>query len=175
MAIRKDVDYPGRWEAATSEYPMGKPKNRTTSTSKDGSYLEKKWIQDYEAFFGAILNAAGYNPNGAVDTADSSQFFDALQSMLLGVNQTWHDLSGSRTEGVVYTNDTGKPIQIAVSTTVTSGCSVVIDGSNTITNIGSASGEYSVTVSAIIPNNSTYEIIKYPGRADAFSVWLELR
>ena len=84
MAIRKDVDYPGRWSAATTEYPMGKPKNRTTSTSKDGSYLEKKWIQDYEAFFGAILNDVGETPNGTVDTAESSQFFNALTSKVNG-------------------------------------------------------------------------------------------
>ncbi|QZI91002.1 hypothetical protein MYOV024v1_p0077 [Vibrio phage PS34B.2] len=81
MAIRKDVDYPGRWSAATTDYPMGEPKNRTTSTSKDGSYLEKKWIQDYEAFFGALLNEASVSPNGSVDTAESSQFFDALRSL----------------------------------------------------------------------------------------------
>lgn len=84
MAIRKDVEYPGRWEVATSEYPMGKPKNRTTSTSKDGSYLEKKWIQDLEAFLGAILNDVGESPNGSVDTAESSQFFDALNSKIQG-------------------------------------------------------------------------------------------
>ncbi|AUR94921.1 hypothetical protein NVP1199A_55 [Vibrio phage 1.199.A._10N.286.55.C10] len=84
MAIRKDVDYPGRWEAATTEYPMGKPKNRTTSTSKDGSYFEKKWFQDYEAFFGALLNEAEVSPNGSVDTAESSQFFDALTSKING-------------------------------------------------------------------------------------------
>lgn len=84
MAIRKDVDYPGRWEAATTEYPMGKPKNRTTSTSKDGSYFEKKWFQDYEAFFGAMLNDAGVSPNGTVDTAEASQFFNALTSKVNG-------------------------------------------------------------------------------------------
>lgn len=84
MAIRKDVDYPGRWLAATTAYPLGEPKNRTTSTSKDGSYLEKKWIQDYEAFFGAMLNDAGESPNGTVDTAEASQFFDALTSKVNG-------------------------------------------------------------------------------------------
>ncbi|CAL9962058.1 tail fiber protein [Vibrio phage K165] len=83
MAIRKDNDYPGRWLAASPDYPMGNPKNRTTSISKDGSYLEKKWIQDYEAFFGAMMNYAAITPSGTVDTAGSSQFFDALQSCIL--------------------------------------------------------------------------------------------
>ena len=82
MAIRKDAEYTGRWEAATAEYPMGKPKNRTTSTSKDGSYLEKKWIQDYEAFFGAMMNGAGITPNDAEDTALASQFFDAMETVV---------------------------------------------------------------------------------------------
>lgn len=84
MAARKDIEYPGRWLAATPAYPMGEPKNRTTSTSKDGSYLEKKWIQDYEAFFGALLNEAGVSPNGTVDTAESSQFFGALTTKIQG-------------------------------------------------------------------------------------------
>ncbi|AUR98893.1 hypothetical protein NVP1256O_54 [Vibrio phage 1.256.O._10N.286.45.F8] len=84
MSIRKDVDYPGRWNAATTAYPMGEPKNRTTSTSKDGSYLEKKWIGDYEAFFGALLNEAEESPNGTEDTAEASQFFDALTSKVNG-------------------------------------------------------------------------------------------
>ncbi|CAH9012918.1 tail fiber protein [Vibrio phage F35 g1] len=86
MAIRKDIEYPGRWLAATAAYPMGEAKNRTTSTSKDGSYLEKKWIQDYEAFFGALLNEAGVSPDGSVDTAESSQFFDALTYKVNGVS-----------------------------------------------------------------------------------------
>ncbi|CAH9013869.1 putative phage tail protein [Vibrio phage 455E52-1] len=83
MAIRKDVDYPGRWLAATPAYPLGEPKNRTTSTSKDGSYLEKKWIQDYEAFFGAGLNFLGESPNGSVDDATNSQLFRVMREVMI--------------------------------------------------------------------------------------------
>ncbi len=32
----------------------------------------------------------------------------------LGVGQTWQNVNGSRTEGVTYTNDTGRPIQISL-------------------------------------------------------------
>ncbi|CAM0013297.1 hypothetical protein VPHK367G1_0065 [Vibrio phage K367 g1] len=92
MAIRKDVEYPGRWLAATTDYPMGEPKNRTTSTSKDGSYLEKKWIQDYEAFLGAALGEAGETPNGVQDTALDSQIYKAMQKgrQVLPFNSDWN-------------------------------------------------------------------------------------
>ena len=100
MAIRKDIEYPGRWLAATTAYPMGEAKNRTTATSKDGSYLEKKWIQDYEAFFGALLNAAGVSPNGNVDTAEASQFFDAI------INKRWTEF-GNYSVGTIVTASDG--------------------------------------------------------------------
>lgn len=92
MSIRKDVDYPGRWDAATTEYPMGKPKNRTTSTSKDGSYLEKKWIGDYEALLGAALGETGETPNGVQDTALDSQIYKAMQKgrQVLPFNLDWN-------------------------------------------------------------------------------------
>lgn len=79
MAIRKDTEYPGRWDSANSNYPLGQAKNRTTSTSKDGSYLEKKWIGDYEALLGAALGETGETPNGVQDTALDSQIYKAMQ------------------------------------------------------------------------------------------------
>lgn len=77
MATNRATRYPGRWGAASADYPMGVPKNRTSDTAKDGSYFEKDWISDYEAFFGAILTNAGESPNGTVDTATSSQIYSA--------------------------------------------------------------------------------------------------
>ena len=82
MAINRSTRYPGRWGAANSNYPLGVPKNRTSATSNDGSYFEKDWISDYEAFFGALLTGAGTSPNGSVDTATSSQLYDALNSLI---------------------------------------------------------------------------------------------
>lgn len=78
MAIQRDSRYPGRWEAADADYPLGGPKNRTTAESKDGTYLEKDWIADYEAFFQALMANASLSANGNADTAQASQFYDAL-------------------------------------------------------------------------------------------------
>lgn len=77
MATNRATRYPGRWGAVSADYPMGVPKNRTSDTAKDGSYFEKDWIADYEAFFGAILTDAGESPNGVVDTAQNSQIYNA--------------------------------------------------------------------------------------------------
>lgn len=81
MAVNKSTRYPGRWAAANSNYPLGVPKNRTSATSNDGSYFEKDWISDYEAFFGAVMTDAGDAPNGTVDTAQSSQLYQAMQKV----------------------------------------------------------------------------------------------
>lgn len=78
MSLNKALRYPGRWNAPTTEYPMGVPKNRTSDTAKDGTYFEKDWLAEHEAFFGALMNNAGISPNGNVDTAEASQFFDAF-------------------------------------------------------------------------------------------------
>lgn len=173
MAIRKDVDYPGRWSAATTGYPMGEPKNRTTSTSKDGSYLEKKWIQDYEAFFGALLNAAGVSPNGTVDTAEASQFFDALKSVLLGASQTWQNLLASRSQGVTYTNTTSAPIFviIGVVTSASSSATFTIDSLSFDAGSDGSTTAPKDAVSIVVPPGSTYSV----SGAVGLRSWLELR
>lgn len=79
MAIDKVTRYPGRWDTS-SDYPMGQPKNRTSETSNDGTYFEKDWLSDYEAAFGNFMNEAELSPDGNVDTADSSQFAEAIKN-----------------------------------------------------------------------------------------------
>ncbi len=82
MAIDKTVRYPGRWGAVSAEYPLGQPKNRTSPTAKDGTYLEKDWISDYEAFFASLMDNASFSANGLVDEVGASQFYDALLAVL---------------------------------------------------------------------------------------------
>jgi hypothetical protein len=56
----------------------------------------------------------------------------ALTSDVVGVGQTWQDVSGSRTAGTTYTNDTGKPICFLMSFGANSGANdyitLTIDG-----------------------------------------------
>lgn len=78
MAINLDDRYPGRANPKTLDYPQGSFKNRTSPTSKDGTYLEQDWANDMLGFFQAMMNRAGLSANGNVDTAQASQYLDAL-------------------------------------------------------------------------------------------------
>lgn len=82
MSLQLDTRYSGRFTAASTDYPQGSFKNRTTETSQDGSYFEKDWANDELGFRSAILNAVGATANGDVDTAASSQVFDALMQII---------------------------------------------------------------------------------------------
>lgn len=81
MALDRSNRYPGRFENPTTEQPQGAFKNRTSPTAEDGSYFEADWANDMSGFFGAILSNAGVSPNGSVDTASSSQVYDALKTL----------------------------------------------------------------------------------------------
>lgn len=43
--------------------------------------MERDWLNDWNAFFGALLHNAGITPNETVDTAQSSQFYDAMMAV----------------------------------------------------------------------------------------------
>lgn len=78
MALKLNEKYPQRWESPSNDYPQGAFKNLSAIGEQDGSYLEKDWLNDYSGFFGALLRNAQMTPNGLVDTAQQSQFYDAL-------------------------------------------------------------------------------------------------
>lgn len=78
MAINLDERYPGRANPKTLDYPQGSFKNRSSPTAKDGTYLEQDWANDLLGFFQSLLKEAGIAANGVVDTAQASQYYDAL-------------------------------------------------------------------------------------------------
>lgn len=81
MAVKRDSRYPGRWTASDADFPLGGPKNRTTTTSQDGSYFNRDFIADYEAFFQRLMTEAGITANETPDTAPTSQFFEAMKNI----------------------------------------------------------------------------------------------
>lgn len=78
MALKRNERYPGRFANPTSAHPQGGFKNRSSPSAQDGSYLEADWANDWDGFFSRLLTVASLTPNGAVDSASSSQYFDAL-------------------------------------------------------------------------------------------------
>lgn len=104
-----------------------------------------------------IIGAMQKDQNGA-DIPDVALFLQNIQlgeaaKVSLGVGQKWQDMTSSRSIGVVYTNTTGKPIQLLldfVRPSVSWSVNVRIDG----VSINGAGG-----YCPVIPNNATYQVI----------------
>jgi hypothetical protein len=96
----------------------------------------------------------------------------------IGVGQTWQNVTASRAAGVTYTNTTGRPIYISVSGggqpnngTMTLTVDGVVLGQQGFQSI--ASGRSNATMTAIVPNNSTYVVTNISGWS--LVSWAELR
>ena len=83
MTLNLQNKYPGRFDPVSVDYPQGKFKNRSSPTAHDGSYMERDWLNDWAGFFGAMLSSASVVPNGTVDTAQSSQLYNALWAVIM--------------------------------------------------------------------------------------------
>ncbi|AUR84348.1 hypothetical protein NVP1054O_44 [Vibrio phage 1.054.O._10N.261.52.A1] len=99
--LNKRATYGDDWGVPSAEHPAGECLNRSAPGVEDGSYFEKAWVNDLMALPGAIMNAAGYTPNGTEDTATASQVFDAL------VNSRWSAIA-NYTAGTIVTASDGK-------------------------------------------------------------------
>lgn len=102
-------------------------------------------------------------------------FFDQSGHLILGgvysamgFNQKWYDFTGSRSSGVWYTNTTGRPIQLCIYCSFTSGvagCQLYINETPVVLR-GGDSGEM---LWAIVPDGHSYRVNGKVGR------WIELR
>ena len=81
MALLRYNRYPGYWLSPTTSYPQGAFKNKSSDNADDGSYAEADWLNDWDGFFGRLLTQAGISANGTVDSAQSSQYYDALAKL----------------------------------------------------------------------------------------------
>lgn len=116
MAINLDDRYPGRAGPKNLAYPQGSFKNRTSPTSKDGTYLEKDWANDWAGFFQALLSNAGMTANGVVDTAQASQYFDALMAAVgnrFAPTATFAEIAAlTEDDGPIICNDQGGAVYV---------------------------------------------------------------
>lgn len=94
------------------------------------------------------------------------------------IAQSWTNVTGSRALGTTYTNNTGRPIQLAVSVAYAGGggnfLSISINGGPSFpfaVNSNPTSGA-SVAGTITIPNGATYDVTASLG---ALSTWYELR
>ncbi len=113
------------------------------------------------------LSVAGNVLTSTVDGLVATANLPTSTAVGLGVGQTWGDYSLARTPNIIYTNTTGKPIQM----------SLIIGNS-----ISGTPGIYALTVGGVvvnaqcpvIPAGSTYTLTGGFNAGDFFN-WLELR
>jgi hypothetical protein len=96
----------------------------------------------------------------------------------IGVDQTWQNMTGSRSKNTTYTNTTGVPIQLGIACESDEGADYF---TLTISGVGvqswtMSSYEYGQAHNfyPIIPNNATYRLAFSGTTIDSYT-WLELR
>lgn len=148
----------------------------TTVKIVDGAVVTSK-IND-NAVNAAKLNVSGNGTSGQSLVSDGDGSFSWATAGGIGVGQTWQNLTGSRSLGTTYTNNTGKPIMVNVNCTgQPNHCRMrltvdgVIVGEGGVTSVASAA--MYPTVSAIVPNGSTYKADNVLGAS--LQYWAELR
>jgi len=114
---------------------------------------------------GKTLPAASLT--GTLPAIDGSALTDIPS---LGVNQTWQNLTASRSAGVTYTNTTGNPIQVSARANVGQ-ITLTIDSIpvelQTDGNLNN-----STKVTGTVPDGDTYSVTLSGG---SLSYWAELR
>lgn len=94
----------------------------------------------------------------------------------IGSNQTWQDVTASRSAGTTYTNSTGKPIFISIvgpaNTSVTRTISLTIDSKLVMRMHLDNSSNKGYSVSGLVPNGSSYFLTE---TGNTFTNWSELR
>lgn len=99
-----------------------------------------------------------------------------LKNSVLGLGQTWQNVTASRVLGTTYTNTTGKPILIQVSIDITTIGLWSATVAGVIVSDVKANPSYQdyVNFSFIVPNGSTYSVTQVSGAYVAM-LWSELR
>ena len=115
--------------------------------------------------------------NNTLTSVSTSQAATAAQAkvlndMMLGVGQTWQDVTLSRSLGTTYTNNTGRPITVIVYMSDAKGLNFVLINGTNIGNVdtGSSTGD---GMTFIVPPLNTYRV--EVGSGGALSKWAELR
>jgi hypothetical protein len=126
----------------------------------------------------SALQTVAPSTSGNVLTSNGTTWTSATPAGGIGIGQTWQDVTGSRAAGTTYTNSTGKPIFISVFGTGSPNSGVMsmtVDGVS-LGQQGSAavsSGVFYSTMTAIVPNGSTYRVNSVNNWS--LGSWAELR
>ena len=117
--------------------------------------------------------------NDTLTSTSTTQALTAAQGKVLndqafGVGQTWQDVTGSRSSGTTYTNNTGKPITVIVSIRDSKQYSEVLVyvGGVVIIDVDDIGAQGTTPYTFIVPNGSTYSVTL---NLNTIRRWSELR
>lgn len=82
MAIRPEDEFVGKINAADADYPQGSARDITTPSDGTGTPWKARLINDLWGFYQKLLDVAGITPSGSPDTVQSSDYFDALATII---------------------------------------------------------------------------------------------
>lgn len=111
MAISISEQYPGKTAGNTPAYPYGEPRNVDAPGDGKGTPWEAAIVKDDQGFKQALLKAAKIIPSGQPDTADKSQYLDAMKALFVSPMAAVMGASGSVTIPVV---SGGKPAELKI-------------------------------------------------------------
>lgn len=122
----------------------------------------------------SAMTAVAPGTSGNVLTSNGTAWTSATPAGGIGIGQTWQNVSGSRSANTNYTNSTGKPIQVMITTyKIGSSSPTTFYVDSVSIGFTDAAGTNDVgnytTTSFIVPNGSTYQA------AGDFQQWSELR
>ena len=121
------------------------------------------------------VDTMAVNADGTVEAlnpqpATGNDFVPASQ--VLGIGQTWQDVTGSRAKATPYTNSTGKPIVVSVNPTATSSATASITVSGVvIQSLAFGSATVTAPLSVVVPAGATYQF----DTSTTILRWMELR
>lgn len=117
--------------------------------------------------------------NNTLTSVSTAQAATAAQAKVLGdrdfgVDQTWQDVTSSRSSGTTYTNDTGQPIMVIVSVSDSGSVSpvTVVVGGVTIINIEDFGALGTIPITFVVPIGATY---RFNSNSNPIREWAELR
>lgn len=138
-----------------------------------GYSSQSAWIQGGLATSGTGWTDRVILSSNLLQTTGTSDVFPmtqrAVTGQLLGVGQTWQNVTGSRAIGTTYTNTTGRAIVVSVNNN-SGTTSVLTVGGVQVGRVGQYTGGEGYQLCAVVPNGATYV---YTGAG--IQNWAELR
>jgi hypothetical protein len=97
-----------------------------------------------------------------------------VETTRLGWNQTWQDVTASRSFGVNYTNSTGRPIMVTYQVKNTGDATLVQDGKRISDAVNDGDLNRMMLIGIITPGG-VYSVSSFGGNPATGGRWMELR